>query len=108
MTLRQPDREEIAQSPPSNPHPDGRSPQQFHMDLGDAQLRQLMEDLWQEVAHRELMCPPRNPPSGHWRTPAGDGDPNVDDKEVTFPGGRGGSPEDSHLDPLAPLNQKRM
>ena len=50
-----PDREEITQSPPSNPHPDGTAPCQFHMDLGDlgdAQLRQLMEDLWQKVANQ--------------------------------------------------------
>ena len=46
---------------PSNPHPDGRAPHQFHMDLGDhgdAQLRKLMENLQQEVAHRELNVPP--------------------------------------------------
>ena len=50
-----PDREAIPQPSTSNPHPDGRTSHQFHMDLGDlgdAQLRQLMEDLCQEVAHR--------------------------------------------------------
>ena len=44
---------------------------QFHMDLGnleDTQLRQLMEDLQWEVAHRELNVPPRGPPLGCWRT----------------------------------------
>ena len=43
-----PYREEVPQSPPSNPHLDGRAPHQYHMDLWaleDAQLRQLMEDL---------------------------------------------------------------
>ena len=48
-----PDREEIPLPSPSNPQPDGRTACQFQMDLGDAQLRQLMEDLCQEVAHRE-------------------------------------------------------
>ena len=50
-----PDGEEVPQSPPSNPHQYGRVPCQFHMDLGDlddAQLRQLMEGLQWEVAHR--------------------------------------------------------
>ena len=32
-----PDGEEVPQSPPSNPNPDGRVPWQFHMDLGEAQ-----------------------------------------------------------------------
>ena len=59
------------------------------MDLGDAQLRQLMEDLQQEVAHRELNMPSRGPTMGGWRIPAREGDPNVDDEEVIFLGGRG-------------------
>ena len=73
-----------------------------HWDLKDAQLRQLMEDLNQEVAHRELNVPPRGSPMGLWRTLAGDRDSNVDDEEVTFLGGRGGNAEDSHLTPTAP------
>ena len=59
-----PRREEVSWSPPSDPHPDGRVPCQFHMDLrdlGDAQLWQLMEGLWQEVAHRELNTFPQGP-----------------------------------------------
>ena len=47
--------------PPSDPHPDGRASCPFHIDLrdlGDAQLWQLMEDLWQEVAHGELNASP--------------------------------------------------
>ena len=43
-----PGRDEVSQLSPSDPHPEGRAPHQFHMDLedlGDAQLRQLMEDL---------------------------------------------------------------
>ena len=48
--------------------------------------------------------PPRDPQLGHWETLAGDGDPTVDDEEVTFPRGRDGNSGDNHLDPLAPLN----
>ena len=59
------------------PHNGGRSPSQplvtptwwegsmpiphGPQDLGDAPLRQLMEDLWQEVAQRELKCVPQGP-----------------------------------------------
>ena len=49
-----PEGEEVSWSPPSNLHPEGRAPHQFHMalgDLGDAHLWQLMEDLQQQVAH---------------------------------------------------------
>ena len=35
---------------------------------------------------------PRGPPLGCWRTPAGGKDPDVDDEEVTFQGGRGWGP----------------
>ena len=75
-------------------------------DLGDAHLWQLMENLWQEVAHRELNASLRGPPLGCWRTLAGVGDPNVDDEEVMFPGGRRWDPEDSHYGPLASLKQR--
>ena len=61
-------------------------------DLGDAQLWQLMEDLQQEVAHRGLNASPMGQPLGHWRTPAGCGNPDVEDEEVTFQGGRGWRP----------------
>ena len=97
-SLLTPEGEEVSWSPPSDPHPDGRAPHQFHMDLrdlGDAQLWQLMEDLWQEVVHRELNVSPRGPPLGSWRTPTGGRDPNVEDEEVTFPGG-GMGPSASH------------
>ena len=43
-------------------------PPQFQMairDLGDAQLRHLMEDLWQEATHRELNVSSTCPPLGH-------------------------------------------
>ena len=74
------------------------------MDLGDAQLRQLMEDLHQEMAHRELNVLPRDPPLGHWETPTGDWDPNVADKEDTFPRGRGWEPREQPPQLTAPLN----
>ena len=51
------EREEELQSSPSDPHLDGRTPCQFQMDLGDTQLKQLMEDLCREVALRELNVP---------------------------------------------------
>ena len=78
------------------------------MDLGDAQLRQLMEDLWQEVAHRELNASPRVPTPGCWRIPAGEGDPDVDDKEVIFLVARGWEPRGQPPQPTAPLNWKSM
>ena len=102
-----PDREEVPQQPPSNPHPDGRTQCQFQMDLGDAQLRQLIEDLCQEVTLRELNVPPRDPPLGHWGTPTGNRDPNVDDQEVTFLRGRGWEPRGQPLHPTAPPTKQR-
>ena len=72
------------------------------MDLGDALLRQLMEDLWQEVVQRELNLSPRDPSLGHWRTPAGDGDPHVDDEEVAFPRGMGWEPRGQPPQPTGP------
>ena len=50
------------------------------MDLGNAQLRQLMEDLWQKVVLRQLNAPLRGPLSDCWRTLARGGDPNVANK----------------------------
>ena len=62
-----PDREDVPQPSTSNLHPDGRTPNQFQMGLGDAQLRQFMEDLHQEIALREL-----NAPSGIHHQAAGE------------------------------------
>ena len=90
---------------PSDPYIDGRAPHQFHMDcrdLGDAQLQQLMEDLWQEVAHRSWMFPPVAHP---WATggPLQEvGTPNVEDEEVTFPGGVDGDPTRHYHSQLSP------
>ena len=55
-------------------------------ELGDAQLRQLMEDLWQEAAQRELTTSPIGPPSSHWRTPASGMDADLEAEEVTLQG----------------------
>ena len=53
-------------------------------DLGDAQLRQSMEELKQGVAQGELNVSPRGPPLACWRTSARGKEPDVEDEEVTF------------------------
>ena len=63
-----PDREEVPQPSPSNSQLDGGPHASIRWDLrdfGDAQLRQLMEDLHQEVALREFNVPPGT----HCQTP---------------------------------------
>ena len=65
---------------------------QFQMDLGDAQLRQLMEDLCQEVALRELNVPPQGPTIRLMEDPSKKWGPNVDYQELTFLRGRGWEP----------------
>ena len=60
-------------------------------DLGDAQLRQLMEDLCQEVSQRDLTASPIGPPSACWRAPAGGADAGLEDEEVTIQGKRMGT-----------------
>ena len=82
-----PGREVVLHSPPSNPHPEERPFPPFHMalrDPRDAQLRQLMKDLWQEAAHRELTAYHTGPPFGHWRTPASGVDTDLEDEEVAL------------------------
>ena len=59
-------------------------------DLGDAQLRQLMEDLHWEVTLGELNMPSRDPLLTPWGNLVANGDPDMDDQEVTFTRGRGG------------------
>ena len=66
------------------------------MDIGD------LEDAQWEVAHRELNVPTRGLPLGCWRTLAGDSDTDVDDKEVTFLGGRGWEPRGQPPQPTGP------
>ena len=74
--------------PTGNPHPGGGTPNHLQADLGDLanhKLQQLMEDLHWEVALYELNALPRSPPPMPWGNPVGNGNPNADDQEVTFP-----------------------
>ena len=99
---------EVHQSPPSSLHPDGRAPHQFHMDLGDlwdAQLWQLMEDLWWEVACRELSVSPGALPwttGGHQQ---GVGALIWKMRRLPSWEGEDGDPVDSHHGPLPPSNR---
>ena len=97
-----PDRQEELQSSPSDSHPDGRTPHQLQMDLGDAQLRKLMEDLHWEVALRELSAPTG---THHW--PLGKSSGKQGPKCGWLGGhlsrGEGGNPEDNHLNPPNPI-----
>ena len=64
-----PDSEEELHMSPSDHHPGGRTPHQLQTNLGglgDDELWQLMEDLCQEVALRELNAPPQDPPLTSW------------------------------------------
>ena len=84
-----PGRKVVSKPPPRSPHLEERPLPPFHMafrDLGDVQLRQLMEDLWQEAAQRDLAMYPIGPPLGHWRAPAGGTDVNLEDEDVTLQG----------------------
>ena len=77
-------------SPIKNPYLGGEAPHHYQADLGDLadqELHQLMEDLHREVALHVLNEPPRSPPQTPWGNPAGSGDPDADDQEVTFPRG---------------------
>ena len=49
--------EEEPQLSPSDPNLGGRTPHQLQVNLGNDELLQLMEDLCQEVALRELNTP---------------------------------------------------
>ena len=51
-----------------------------------------MEELCREIALCELNAPLRNPPQTPWGNPMGNGNPDVDDQEVTFPRGGGWVP----------------
>ena len=46
-----PDREEVPQPSPSDPYPDGRTPHQFHMDLGDLRMP-IWGSLWRTSGRR--------------------------------------------------------
>ena len=44
----------------------------------------------------------------HWRIPAGDGNPDVEDEEITFPGGGDGDPASHCHGPQVPLIQENV
>ena len=67
-----------------------------------------MEDLHWEVTLRELNAPSRDPPPTPWGNPEGNGDPDVDDWEVTFLRGEGGNPEDNHFHPCSPTTRWKV
>ena len=104
-----PDREEEPQLSPSEPHLGGRTPCQLQMNLGDLADNKL----WQhhggspQGGHSQG-TKHKHPPLAPWGNPVGNGNPNVDDKEVTFLRWEGGNPQDNHSDLLLPLNQMRM
>ena len=62
-------------------------------DLDDSELRQLVQDLSQEISQRGLTVPPSNPPPHDWTCPSDSQEPKEDDWEVTFPGGGRWGPE---------------
>ena len=93
-----------------NPQLDSRAPCQFQLDLGDlgdAQLRQLMEDLCQQGVLRKSNVSPRDPPSGHWRLQQETGTQIWITRRSPSREGGDGNPEDNHLDPLPPLTRWR-
>ena len=91
--------------PTENPHLGGETLHHLQADLGDLadqELHQLMEDLHQEVALHELNASPSSPPPMPWGNQAGNGDPDADDQEVTFPRGGGWIPLGQPFQPPAP------
>ena len=103
-----PDGEEVPQPSPINPHLDGRTPHQFQVelgDLGDAKLRQLMEDLQHDVALRDLNVPPRDPLLHCWATGGVQQALGIlmwMTRRSLLQEGGDGNQEDNHLDPLPP------
>ena len=102
-----PEGEEVPWLPPSNPHPNGRAPCQFHMDLrdlGDAQLWQLMEDIWQEVAQSSVHSQGAFPWANRrlWQEV---GTPTWKMRRLPSQEGGDADPADSHCGPLAPSNR---
>ena len=72
-------------------------------------LWQLMEDLCWEVALRELTAPQRDPPPKPGGNPVGNGDPDVDDQEVTFPNrGRVGTCRSTNSTPCSHTTRWRL
>ena len=95
-------------SPAENPHLGVETLHHCQADLGDLadqEMYQLIEDLTWEVTLGELNAPPRSPPPMPLGNPAGSGDPDMDDQEVTFLRGKGGFPWDNHSNILLPHSQ---
>ena len=77
-------------TPPQQTPPSGGTLHHLQAELGDLnehELRQLIEDLTQEIAQCKLTVPPSNPTPNEWICPLGSREPKEDDQEVTFPGG---------------------
>ena len=91
-----PSEEEADINPPTGNPSQGRgTPRCLQAELGnlaDRELWQLVEDLQQEIALHKLHAPPSNPQPTPWGQPSGSGNFNEDDREVTFPRGKGGFP----------------
>ena len=102
-----PDIEDEPHLLPINPHLGGRTPCQLQPNLRDDKVWQLMEDLYWEVALRELNAPVRDPPLPPLGNPVGNGDPMWMTRRSPFQEG-GGNPEDNHFDPLLPPNWMMM
>ena len=94
-----PGREVVSQSPPTDPHLKG-------VPTWDAQLRQLMEDLQQEAAQRELTTSPIGPPLGCWRASV-EGDTDLEDGDVTLQED-GMGPSEPPQQSTGPLKWRRM
>ena len=97
--------EEEQHLPAENPHPGGETLHHIQADLGDLadqELCQLLEDLCWEVTLCELNTSPNSLPPMPWGNPAGSGDPNANDQEVTFPRGGGWVPLGQPFQPPAP------
>ena len=76
-------------------------------DLDYAQLRQVMEDLWQEAARREGAAPSMGSPLSQWWVSVGGANANLEDREVTLQGGNGDLMS-HHSSSKALLEQRRM
>ena len=76
-------------------------------DLTDAQLRQVMEDIWQEAARRERAAPPMESPLGQWEVPVGGVDTDLDGGSGPLRGREWGPSKPSQW-PTVPLKQRML
>ena len=77
-------------TPPQQFPPSGGTVHHLQVDLGDLanhELRQLVEELHQEITQCGMNAPLSSPPPSEWACPLGSREPKEDDQEVTFPGG---------------------